>query len=191
MRELPGRIGRRECHLQRGPLAVEVELEALTAADEASDGAAESVLVGLEPVPDTRLHDALAVLELRHENEQRVEVVGVEVVRADRHDPAEEQRPEAGRWVDRQHAASERDAASRRVPRLWNTSSSATITSPTLQAHVVADLRQRADREREPVVEGRQYSQGQVRRSCATWRAQGGRLLDHRVVVDLTFERLA
>ena len=68
-RELTGGVGRGECHLQRRPVAFEVELERLAAADETAHGATQPVLVGLEAVTNAGLHDALAVLELRHQHE--------------------------------------------------------------------------------------------------------------------------
>jgi hypothetical protein len=64
---------------------------------------------------DAGLHDSLAVLELRHQHEECVEVIGVETVRADRDDSSEQQGAEPGRWVHGEDPVPERDAPSRRV----------------------------------------------------------------------------
>ena len=115
LRKLSGRVRRGQCHLQGRTVTLEVELQCLTTTDETTDRAAQSVLVCLEPVTDAGLHDSLTVFELRHQHEQRVEIVGVQGIRANRDDAAEEQRTEPGRWVDRQHPMTESDAPSRRV----------------------------------------------------------------------------
>jgi hypothetical protein len=96
-------------------MALEVELECLAATDETPHRATQTVLIRLEAVADARLHDPLAVLELRHEDEERVEIVRVQRVCADRDDAAEQQRTEAGRGVDRKDSVAECDASGRRV----------------------------------------------------------------------------
>src|SRR5436190_133620 len=68
-RQLTGCVRRREGHLQRRAVAFVVVLELLTTAEEPADGTTEAVLVGLETVADTRLHDALPVFELCHQDE--------------------------------------------------------------------------------------------------------------------------
>ena len=99
-----------------------------------ADGAAEPVLVGLEPMTDAGLHDALAVLELRHEDEQRVEVVRVELVGADRDDAAEQQRPEARRRVTRSSGARPRCGESASTRGCGTPRAPPGSRAPTLQA---------------------------------------------------------
>ncbi len=96
-------------------MALEVELECLATTDEAADRASQTVLIRLEAVADARLHDSLAVLELRHEHEKCVEVVRVQRVCAHGHDAAEQQGTEPGRRVDRKDPMAECDTPSRRV----------------------------------------------------------------------------
>jgi hypothetical protein len=112
---MPRGVRRGQCHLQRRAVALEVELERLAATDETADRATEPMLIPLEAMADARLHDSLTVLELRHEHEERVEVVRVQRVRTHRDDAAEEQWTEPGRRVDRKHPMAECDAPSRRV----------------------------------------------------------------------------
>ena len=107
-------VDRAEHLRERGPRGVEVERDLLAVADEAVGRQGEPVAVHLEPVAQSRLHDADVPVDLV---DQAVHV-GHELV-GDLADVAGEHRPEqqaaeAGSRVDREHEVAERDAAGRR-----------------------------------------------------------------------------
>ena len=98
-------------HVLRGGAVdlVEVEREALTAAEQPVDAALQPDLVGLQPVAQPGLGDATAVLELDHEVTDLVVEVLTQVGREPGRDAAEEDAAEARRRVAGELDRAERD----------------------------------------------------------------------------------
>ena len=102
-------------HLLRGrSLRVEVELDALTHADEPVPTARQADAIRLEAMPEARLHDAVAELDVADETMEVGKQIRVEVVDVGRDDGSEEDAAEPRRRISRQRAVTERDAARRR-----------------------------------------------------------------------------
>ncbi len=92
------------------PGAVEIEAQIVGVPDQPVPAAGEPVTVDLEPVPQARLHDPVAALDLV---DQAVHVgmqLVVDAVDVTGDDGAEQQPAEAGRRVDGEDEVAERQA---------------------------------------------------------------------------------
>ena len=87
--------------------------DVVAVAHQAMTADGETVTVDLETMPQPRLDDALAALDLADQAVDVGDEIVVDAGQVGRHDRAEQQAAEARRRVDRQHHVPERDAARR------------------------------------------------------------------------------
>ena len=114
--------------LRRRPLVVELEHQLLAVAPQPVDAALQAHPVGLQPVPQPGLRDAVAGLEMARQAIEVVEHVGVEHRHVRRDDAAEQDAPEPRGGRHRQVAAAQRHPAGGGDGPGGKTSSSARIT---------------------------------------------------------------
>src|SRR5690606_38018286 len=86
----------------------EVELDVVTLAEHAVPADGETVPVDLEAVPESRLHDSFAALDLTDQAHDVGLQLGVDAGDVLCHDGAEQESTEPGRRVDGQHQIAER-----------------------------------------------------------------------------------
>src|SRR5699024_6399195 len=93
---------------QRTSLRLDIEAQLLADAHQPMGGAGEAMAVDLKAVPQPRLHDALAALDLIDEQVEIGDQVLVEVGGAGRDHGAEQEPTEPRRWIDGEDEVSQR-----------------------------------------------------------------------------------
>lgn len=101
--------------LQGAAVGVELETKLLTIADESMTTSRETLPIDLVTVPQPRLHNPVASVDLQNQAVNVGNDVLVDVGQVGRNDSPEEKTAETGGGFDGQHEMSKREASRRRV----------------------------------------------------------------------------